>query len=84
MDGGRDALLASIRNAGGVKALKKSDKSALEKPSVILQEARGETPSTPASAGAGGGGSLADVLAQALNERKNKVAQSDDESDGEW
>ncbi|KAM9909966.1 hypothetical protein OXX69_004923 [Metschnikowia pulcherrima] len=68
--------------------LKKTDKSKLEKPSVLLQEARGEpvaTPSAPAG-GAGGAGqpeTLADALASALNKRKNKVADSDDDDDND-
>ena len=87
-DAGRDALLASIRGAG-IGALKKTDKSQLEKPSVLLQEARGEPVSTPASTSGGGAppgqpASLADALAGALQKRKNKVAQSDDEDDDDW
>lgn len=87
-DPGRDALLASIRGAGGIGALKKVDKSQLDKPSVLLQEVRGEEPKTPAApgppGGAPGGGapaSLADALAAALSQRKNKVSNSDDEYD---
>lgn len=78
---GRDALLSSIRGAG-IGSLKKVDKSQLDKPSIILQEQRGDAP--PASANTtGGGGGLADALAAALSQRKAKVARSDDESDGE-
>lgn len=87
-NGDRDALLASIRGAG-IGKLKKVDKSQLEKPSVLLQEARGEPVSIPAVASAPGGApgqpaSLADALAAALSTRKSKVAASDDESDGDW
>lgn len=85
VDSGRDALLSSIRSAG-VGALKKTDKSQLEKPSVLLQEARGESPAAPPSTGGGMPGapeSLADALANALNKRKNKVAASDDEDDND-
>lgn len=83
-----DALLASIRGAGGVGGLRKVDKSQLDRPSVLLMEAKGQAP--PPSAGGGGGApgqpaSLADALADALNKRKNKVAGSDDEeSDDGW
>lgn len=68
--------------------LKKTDKSQLEKPSVLLNEARGE-PTAPTSSQAGGGAgqpeTLADALASALNKRKGKVAESDDEDDNdEW
>ncbi|KAG7848110.1 hypothetical protein KL941_002289 [Ogataea angusta] len=81
---GRDALLASIRNAG-VGSLRKTDKSQLEKPNVLLQEARGEAPKQPASTAAPGQpASLADALAAALSNRKAKVANSDDEDDGDW
>lgn len=90
-DSGRDALLASIRGAGGIGALKKTDKSQLEKPSVILQEARGGEPVSRRAMGGGGAlaapgqpETLADALASALNKRKGKVAASDDEDDDEW
>lgn len=88
-DSGRDALLASIRGAGGIGALRKVDKSQLDKPSVLLQEAHGQpaqpTSSAPASGGGGGapGGSLADALAAALNKRKNKVAADGDYDNGD-
>lgn len=87
VDGGRDALLASIRGAGGIGVLKKTDKSQLEKPSVLLQEARGEPTTSHSSAPTGAPGqpeSLADALANALGKRKGKVAVSDDEDDEEW
>ncbi|KAK6457416.1 actin assembly factor [Scheffersomyces xylosifermentans] len=88
-DPGRDALLASIRGAG-IGSLKKTDKSQLEKPSVLLQEAKGEAYQPPASSGGAGGAppgqpaSLADALSLALNKRKGKVAHSDDEDDDDW
>lgn len=85
VDSSRDALLASIRGSG-LSSLKKTDKSQLEKPNVLLQEARGETPSAPPSGGGPPGQpeSLADALAKALNNRKGKVAVSDDEDDEDW
>ncbi len=83
-DGGRDALLASIQSAGGLKALKKVDKSQLDRPTVLLQEAKGEAPKTTSGA-PGQPTSLADALSAALNQRKNKVSRSDDEeSDDDW
>ena len=89
-DAGRDALLSSIRGAG-IGSLKKTDKSQLEKPSVILQEAKGEPVQSNDASGAAGGSapgappaSLADALSVALNKRKGKVAHSDDEDDDEW
>lgn len=87
-DSGRDALLASIRGAGGIGSLRTVDKSQLDKPSVLLQEAHGQ-PAQPASSaptGGGGGapgGSLADALAAALNKRKNKVAADGDYDNGD-
>lgn len=83
VDSSRDALLASIRGSG-LGMLKKTDKSQLEKPSVLLSEAKGE-PIAPASLGAPAGQpeTLADALASALNKRKGKVAVSDDEDDND-
>ncbi|AGO11963.1 AaceriAGR285Wp [[Ashbya] aceris (nom. inval.)] len=83
---GRDALLASIRNAGGVQALRKVDKSQLDKPSVLLQEAHGKAPASTSQAitpAATGGNSLADALAAALDKRKNRVAQHDDDDNAD-
>ncbi|KAG0675990.1 hypothetical protein C6P41_001975 [Kluyveromyces marxianus] len=92
-DSGRDALLASIRGAGGVHALRKVDKSQLEKPSPLLQKNGGDIggSSAPAQypagaapqpgAQAGAPASLADALAAALNQRKNKVGRGEDDSD---
>lgn len=78
-------LLSSITQAG-IGSLKKVDKTHLERPSVIQQEARGETPRAPAGAPPGGGGDLAGALAAALSARKSKVTASDDdaENDDDW
>ncbi|KAI5967585.1 hypothetical protein CANMA_003019 [Candida margitis] len=86
-DAGRDALLSSIRGAG-VGSLKKTDKSQLERPSVLIQEAKGEPVQSNSTSGGGNApgappATMADALAAALNKRKGKVAQSDDEDD-EW
>ncbi|CDK25196.1 unnamed protein product [Kuraishia capsulata CBS 1993] len=85
VDGGRDALLASIRSSG-LGSLKKVDKSQLDKPSVLLQEAKGEPVAQPSGNGGAPGqpASLADALAAALSSRKSKVALSDDDDDGDW
>ena len=87
VDTSRDALLASIRGAGGILSLKTTDKSNLERPNVILQESKGEKVDIPSSQPSGppgaSGGSLADALASALNQRKTKVSRSDDEDDGD-
>lgn len=85
VDGSRDALLASIRGAGGIGSLKKTDKSQLEKPNVLLQEAKGEKVDPPSSSGGAPGppGNFADAIQSALNQRKAKVSRSDDEDDGD-
>ena len=92
-DAGRDALLASIRGAGGVKSLRKVDKSQLDRPSVLLQEAKGQSPSavgTGSKSGsvgagpAGPGASLADALAAALDKRKHRLGGADDEAGDDW
>ena len=83
-DAGRDALMASIRGAG-IGKLKKVDKSQLDRPSVLLMEAKGQAPPAPPSGGAPGQpANLADALSVALNKRKNKVSQSDDEDSDGW
>lgn len=83
-DSSRDALLASIRGSG-IGMLKKTDKSQLEKPSVLLSEARGVPVVPSAQSASGQPETLADALASALNKRKGKVAASDDEDDNdEW
>ncbi|KAL6942305.1 hypothetical protein ACO0QE_003476 [Hanseniaspora vineae] len=84
-DAGRDALLASIRSAG-IGSLKKTDKSQLEKPSVLLQESgsSGAGPSAPSGGSGGGPPSMADALAAALQSRKSKVAYNDDDDEGDW
>lgn len=87
VDGGRDALLASIRNSG-LGSLKKVDKSQLDKPSILLSEAKGEKPavsnSGPTGGAPGGQNSLADALAAALSARKEKVGHSDNSDNEEW
>lgn len=86
-DSGRDALLASIRGAGGIGALRKVDKSQLDRPSVLLQEAHGQ-PAQPTTNSSGppppGGGSLADALAAALSQRKAKVGSDDYDNGDDW
>lgn len=86
VDASRGALLASIQGAGGIGALKKTDKSQLEKPSALLQEVQGGSSSGGSAPAAAPGqpASLADALASALNQRKGKVAGSDDEDDDDW
>lgn len=75
--------MASIRGAG-IGTLKKVDKSQLDKPSVLLMEAKGQAPPAPAGGAPGQPANLADALSVALNKRKNKVSQSDDEDSDGW
>lgn len=82
-DAGRSALLASIQGSS-MGQLRKIDKTHLDKPSIILQEAKGDVPKAP-PVGAQGNATMASALAAALSARKGKVAGSDDEeSDEEW
>ena len=82
-DTGRDALLASIRGAG-LGSLRKVDKAQLDKPSVLLSEARGEPiQPAPKTASNGAPASMADALAAALNKRKAKVNTNDDYDNGD-
>ncbi|QLL35024.1 hypothetical protein HG536_0H04000 [Torulaspora globosa] len=85
-DVGRDALLASIRGAGGIGSLRKVDKSQLDRPSVLLQEAQGKpvAPNSPSGPPPSGGGSLADALAAALSQRKAKVGSGDYDNGDDW
>ncbi|ODV59029.1 actin-binding protein LAS17 [Ascoidea rubescens DSM 1968] len=83
----RDALLASIRNAGGLKSLKKIEKSNLEKPSVLLTETKGGNKSLNSNANPNPNSnsdpqaSLADALSVALNKRKQRVSKYNDDDD---
>ncbi|OLL22959.1 Wiskott-Aldrich syndrome 1 [Neolecta irregularis DAH-3] len=76
MPPGRADLLASIRSAGGIGALKKA-KTNPERP---VRTVSGNT------AAGGGNQDLSNALAMALSARKGKVAHSDDEDekDDDW
>lgn len=79
--GGRADLLGSIQSAGGIKALKKVDRSQVrDRSAAAVPGAESSTPSASTNAGgapaAGGGGGLADALAMALSKRKQKVSAS--------
>lgn len=77
--GDRSNLLAGIQSAGGIKALKKVDRSQVRDRSAAIvpgQESAVPTGTAPATPGGGGGGGLADALAVALNKRKQKVSAS--------
>ncbi|CAI8493075.1 unnamed protein product [Hanseniaspora opuntiae] len=79
-DGGRDALLASIRSSG-IGMLKKTDKSQIRDRSGV-QVASEEKP--VGAQATGGPGGLADALAAALSNRNKKVSAYADEDDGDW
>ncbi|KAI1103669.1 hypothetical protein F4804DRAFT_342372 [Jackrogersella minutella] len=90
-DSSRSAMLDGIQKAGGIAALKKVDRSQIRDRSAATV---GGGPDTgPHGSGlppagispAGGGGGMADALAAALQKRKERVRDSDDEkSDDEW
>ncbi|KAI1407765.1 hypothetical protein F5Y13DRAFT_194999 [Hypoxylon sp. FL1857] len=90
-DSGRAAMLDSIQKAGGIGALKKVDRSQIRDRSAATVGGGSDTGPhgsglPPAGiAPGGGGGGMADALAAALQKRKERVRDSDDEkSDDEW
>ncbi|KAI0169767.1 hypothetical protein GGR52DRAFT_481829 [Hypoxylon sp. FL1284] len=89
-DSGRAAMLDSITKAGGVGSLKKVDKSQIRDRSAATVGGGSDTGPhgsglPPAGVAPGGGGGMADALAAALQKRKERVRDSDDEkSDDEW
>ncbi|KAI0419570.1 hypothetical protein F5X98DRAFT_334437 [Xylaria grammica] len=87
---GRSAMLEGIQKAGGIGSLKKVDRTQIRDRSAATV---GGSDTGPHGSGlppagvtpAGPGGSMADALAEALNKRKTRVRDSDDEqSDDEW
>lgn len=91
VDTGRAAVLSSIQKAGGIGSLKKVDRSQIRDRSAAAVPGGSDTgphgsglPPAGVSPGGGGGG-MADALAAALQKRKERVRDSDDEkSDDEW
>ncbi|RYP21334.1 hypothetical protein DL767_009285 [Monosporascus sp. MG133] len=86
---GRAAMLGDIQKAGGIKALKKVDRSQIRDRSGAAVGGSDTGPHgsglPPAGVAPGGGGGMADALALALQKRKAKVRDSDDEkSDDDW
>ncbi|KAI1824348.1 hypothetical protein F4861DRAFT_267036 [Xylaria intraflava] len=88
---GRSAMLEGIQKAGGIGSLKKVDRSQIRDRSAATVGGGSDTGPhgsglPPASVvSMGGEGSMADALAKALQVRKSKVRDSDDEkSDDEW
>jgi len=81
--GGREDVLAGIKQAGGIKALKKVDRTQIRDRSAAMVPGGTDTgphgsglPPAGVSSPTGGGGGLADALAIALNKRKQKVSAS--------
>ncbi|KAJ1993197.1 hypothetical protein GGI25_006327 [Coemansia spiralis] len=83
---GRGALLASIRGAGGIGGLRKTDASASNRASISSTTQHPKSPGDT-SPGAKSGGNLADALASALAQRNRAIAgdsDSEDEGDDDW
>ncbi|KAL0937572.1 wiskott-aldrich syndrome protein [Colletotrichum truncatum] len=83
-DAGRSAMLGDIQKAGGIKALKKVDRSQIRDRSGATVGGSSDTGPhgsglPPAGVSSGGGGDMANALAAALQKRKEKVSRSDDE-----
>lgn len=81
-------MLADIQKAGGIKALKKVDRSQIRDRSGASVGGSNDTGPhgsglPPAGVAPGGGGDMANALAAALQKRKEKVSRSDDESDND-
>ncbi|KAH0424556.1 WH1 domain-containing protein [Colletotrichum camelliae] len=84
----RSGMLADIQKAGGIKALKKVDRSQIRDRSGASVGGSNDTGPhgsglPPAGVAPGGGGDMANALAAALQKRKEKVSRSDDESDND-
>ncbi|GAO47858.1 hypothetical protein G7K_2054-t1 [Saitoella complicata NRRL Y-17804] len=80
-------LMASIRGAGGIGALKKVDPTEQKISSGLPTEGGGGggSKAPPVGAAAAGAGGMAGALAAALSARKAKVAHdSDEEEDEDW
>ncbi|KAH8662264.1 hypothetical protein BX600DRAFT_513116 [Xylariales sp. PMI_506] len=86
-DVGRSAMLEGIQKAGGIGALKKVDRSQIRDRSAALSSGSGSDTGPhgsglpPAGITPAGAPNMADALAAALQKRKQKVSDSDDEAD---
>ncbi|KAK2048705.1 WH1-domain-containing protein [Colletotrichum somersetense] len=83
-DSSRSAVLGDIQKAGGIKALKKVDRSQIRDRSAATVGGSSDTGPhgsglPPTGVAPGGGGDMANALAAALQKRKEKVSRSDDE-----
>ncbi|GKT69481.1 proline-rich protein LAS17 [Colletotrichum tofieldiae] len=80
----RSAVLGDIQKAGGVRALKKVDRTQIRDRSGAAVGGSSDTGPhgsglPPSGVAPGGGGDMANALAAALQKRKEKVSRSDDE-----
>ncbi|KAJ2987868.1 hypothetical protein NUW58_g4275 [Xylaria curta] len=88
--GGRSAMLEGIQKAGGIASLKKVDRNQIRDRSAATVGGSDTGPHgsglPPAGVTPGGQeANMADALAKALQVRKSKVRDSDDEkSDDDW
>lgn len=73
--------MAGIQSAGGIKALKKVDRTKVrDRSAAMVPGAETDSGSAPAGgAPSGGGGGMQDALAAALAKRKKKIVDS-----GKW
>ncbi|KAK0367545.1 WH1 domain-containing protein [Colletotrichum limetticola] len=85
-DSSRSAVLGDIQKAGGIRALKKVDRSQIRDRSSATVGGGSDSgphgsglPPAGVAPGGGGGGDMANALAAALQKRKEKVSRSDDE-----
>ncbi|KXH66641.1 WH1 domain-containing protein [Colletotrichum salicis] len=83
-DSSRSAVLGDIQKAGGIRALKKVDRSQIrDRSNATVGGGSDSGPHgsglPPAGVAPGGGGDMANALAAALQKRKEKVSRSDDE-----
>ncbi|KAI9675842.1 MAG: magnesium ion transporter [Trizodia sp. TS-e1964] len=82
--GGKEDVLASIRATGGIGGLKKVDQSKKrDRSAALVPGGESNTKSNSAPGPAAGDGGLAGALASALEHRKTRVSQSDDEDNGD-
>lgn len=81
---GHSALLASITHSS-MGQLRKTDKSHLDRPSVLIKETEA-APGLAATIATPAANNMASALAAALSQRKNKILGSDDEDerDDDW
>ncbi|GJC82758.1 protein Wiskott-Aldrich syndrome 1 [Colletotrichum liriopes] len=80
----RSAVLGDIQKAGGIRALKKVDRTQIRDRSSAAVGGSSDTGPhgsglPPSGVAPGGGGDMANALAAALQKRKEKVSRSDDE-----